>query len=80
DIVIMNPPYVKLAAGSAHRKRLRQAVVDCPNLYAAFLALGADGPVERVDSSPEPEGPGGNGHPLETDNSPLPAEARAPES
>ncbi|WP_137354415.1 Eco57I restriction-modification methylase domain-containing protein [Nocardia farcinica] len=42
DIVIMNPPYVKLAAGSAHRKRLRQAVVDCPNLYAAFLALGAD--------------------------------------
>lgn len=42
DLVIMNPPYAKLAAGSAHRKGLRQSVVDCPNLYAAFLALGAD--------------------------------------
>ncbi|WP_280484103.1 sensor histidine kinase [Nocardia farcinica] len=41
---------------------------------------GADRPVERVASSPEPEAPGGNGHPSETDDSPLPAEARAPES
>ncbi|MBF6284820.1 Eco57I restriction-modification methylase domain-containing protein [Nocardia cyriacigeorgica] len=42
DVVIMNPPYAKLAGRSAHRKGLRRAVVDCPNLYAAFLALGAD--------------------------------------
>ena len=40
DIVIMNPPYRKLAATSAHRKALASQGVDCPNLYAAFLALG----------------------------------------
>ncbi|MBH0777331.1 Eco57I restriction-modification methylase domain-containing protein [Nocardia bovistercoris] len=42
DVVIMNPPYAKLAAGSAHRKGVRALGVDCPNLYAAFLALGTD--------------------------------------
>jgi len=41
DLVIMNPPYRKLAAQSTERQAL-QAVegVDCPNLYATFLAIG----------------------------------------
>ncbi|CAN5346131.1 Eco57I restriction-modification methylase domain-containing protein [soil metagenome] len=41
DLVIMNPPYAKLAANSAHRRALLRQGMDCPNLYAAFLALGA---------------------------------------
>jgi adenine-specific DNA-methyltransferase len=41
DLVIQNPPYAKLAASSMHRVALRKAGVDAPNLYAAFLALGA---------------------------------------
>ncbi|MFC9877889.1 Eco57I restriction-modification methylase domain-containing protein [Nocardia salmonicida] len=41
DLVIMNPPYAKLAVGSSHRKGMRALGIDCPNLYAAFLALGA---------------------------------------
>ena len=41
DLVVMNPPYAKLAASSPHRKALLRQGVDCPNLYAAFLALGA---------------------------------------
>jgi adenine-specific DNA-methyltransferase len=41
DLVIMNPPYAKLAASSPHRKAMLNQGVDCPNLYAAFLALGA---------------------------------------
>ncbi len=41
DLVIMNPPYAKLAASSSHRRALLRQGVDCPNLYAAFLALGA---------------------------------------
>ena len=41
DLVIQNPPYAKLAASSAHRTTMRMAGVDAPNLYAAFLALGA---------------------------------------
>lgn len=40
DLVIMNPPYRKLGASSSHRKTLAAQGVDCPNLYAAFLALG----------------------------------------
>jgi adenine-specific DNA-methyltransferase len=40
DLVIMNPPYAKLSASSDHRKSLIRQGVDCPNLYAAFLALG----------------------------------------
>jgi adenine-specific DNA-methyltransferase len=41
DLVIQNPPYAKLAASSTHRVAVRKAGVDAPNLYAAFLALGA---------------------------------------
>jgi adenine-specific DNA-methyltransferase len=43
DLVVQNPPYAKLAASSAHRVAVRKAGVDAPNLYAAFLALGAAG-------------------------------------
>lgn len=39
DLVIENPPYGKLGATSAHRRALRAAGVDAPNLYAGFLAL-----------------------------------------
>ncbi len=39
DLVIENPPYGKLAVSSTHRKAMRAAGVDAPNLYAAFLAL-----------------------------------------
>ncbi len=39
DLVIENPPYGKLGASSAHRRAMRAAGVDTPNLYAAFLAL-----------------------------------------
>jgi adenine-specific DNA-methyltransferase len=41
DLVIMNPPYLKLGLNSVHRRALLHQGVDCPNLYAAFLALGA---------------------------------------
>ena len=41
DLVIMNPPYRKLTANSAQRIAVRNLGVDCPNLYAAFLALGS---------------------------------------
>lgn len=41
DIVIQNPPYAKLAASSALRAAVRGVGADAPNLYAAFLALGA---------------------------------------
>jgi adenine-specific DNA-methyltransferase len=41
DLVLMNPPYRKLAASSAHRRALALNGAECPNLYAAFLALGA---------------------------------------
>jgi adenine-specific DNA-methyltransferase len=40
-LVIMNPPYRKLGLNSAHRRALLHQGVECPNLYAAFLALGA---------------------------------------
>jgi adenine-specific DNA-methyltransferase len=39
DLVIQNPPYGKLAASSLHRRAMRGAGMDAPNLYAAFLAL-----------------------------------------
>lgn len=39
DLVIENPPYGKLGATSPHRRAMRAAGVDAPNLYAAFLAL-----------------------------------------
>ncbi len=41
DIVIQNPPYAKLAASSTAREAVREVGADAPNLYAAFLALGA---------------------------------------
>jgi adenine-specific DNA-methyltransferase len=41
DVVIQNPPYAKLAASSPARRSIRESGVDAPNLYAAFLALGA---------------------------------------
>ena len=40
DIVVMNPPYAKLGADSAHRHALAAYGMDCPNLYAAFMTLG----------------------------------------
>lgn len=40
DLVVMNPPYGKLAAGSTYRRGLKADGVDCPNLYAAFMAVG----------------------------------------
>ncbi len=40
DLVIMNPPYRKLGAGSVERRALLGEGVDCPNLYCAFLAAG----------------------------------------
>lgn len=41
DVVVMNPPYAKLGLSSIHRQALQAEGIDCPNLYAAFLALGA---------------------------------------
>ncbi|MCL2667413.1 MAG: class I SAM-dependent methyltransferase [Micrococcales bacterium] len=41
DLVIENPPYGKLAVSSRHRRAMRGAGMDAPNLYAAFLALSA---------------------------------------
>lgn len=41
DLVIMNPPYRKLGLNSTHRRALLYQGVECPNLYAAFLSLGA---------------------------------------
>jgi adenine-specific DNA-methyltransferase len=42
DLVIMNPPYAKLGAASAERQALGSLGWDCPNRYAAFLALGVE--------------------------------------
>lgn len=42
DLVIMNPPYKKLASSSVERKNLSRFGAECSNLYAAFLALGAE--------------------------------------
>lgn len=42
DVVIMNPPYRKLASRSAERLALAGEGVDCPNLYTAFLAVGVN--------------------------------------
>lgn len=40
DIIIENPPYRKLRAGSVHDRKLRSHGIQVPNLYAAFMALG----------------------------------------
>jgi adenine-specific DNA-methyltransferase len=42
DLVIMNPPYKKLAATSWQRRALDAAGWDTGNLYAAFVALGVE--------------------------------------
>lgn len=42
DLVVMNPPYGKLAASSAARRALASLGWESPNLYAAFLALGVE--------------------------------------
>jgi adenine-specific DNA-methyltransferase len=42
DLVIMNPPYKKLAASSWQRQAMAAEGWDTGNLYAAFVALGAD--------------------------------------
>lgn len=39
DLVIMNPPYGKLAVAHHYRRAVGNEVVDTPNLYAAFWAL-----------------------------------------
>lgn len=41
DLVVQNPPYAKLRSGSPEQTRLRRAGITVPNIYAAFLALGA---------------------------------------
>lgn len=40
DLVIMNPPYKKLAASSRERKAVATACTETSNLYSAFMALG----------------------------------------
>ncbi|MFP8886539.1 Eco57I restriction-modification methylase domain-containing protein [Streptomyces mangrovi] len=40
DLVIMNPPYKKLAAGSRERKAVTATCTETSNLYSAFMALG----------------------------------------
>ncbi|MEU2059759.1 Eco57I restriction-modification methylase domain-containing protein [Streptomyces sp. NPDC013455] len=40
DVVIMNPPYKKLAAQAPERKAVREACTETSNLYSAFMALG----------------------------------------
>lgn len=42
DLVIMNPPYGKLAARSVTRDHVAAATVDTPNLYAAFMATAIE--------------------------------------
>jgi len=39
DTVVLNPPYAKVAAGSAHRRAMLERGIEAPNLYAAFLAV-----------------------------------------
>jgi adenine-specific DNA-methyltransferase len=40
DIVIMNPPYKKLAASSRERRAVAATCTETSNLYSAFMALG----------------------------------------
>lgn len=39
DLVVMNPPYRKIATGSAERLRVSHLGVEVSNLYAAFVAV-----------------------------------------
>ena len=41
DLVVMNPPYRKLAANSRERKAVTTICTETSNLYSAFMALGA---------------------------------------
>lgn len=41
DLVIQNPPYAKLAACSAENHLLHASGIKVPNVYAAFMLLGA---------------------------------------
>lgn len=41
DLVVMNPPYRKIATASAERRALETVGLSVVNLYTAFLALGA---------------------------------------
>jgi adenine-specific DNA-methyltransferase len=41
DVVLMNPPYRKLASRSIERRSLSALGIDSPNLYSTFLAIGA---------------------------------------
>ncbi|MFI1851795.1 Eco57I restriction-modification methylase domain-containing protein [Streptomyces sp. NPDC020480] len=40
DLVVMNPPYKKLAANSRERRAVAAACTETSNLYSAFMALG----------------------------------------
>ncbi|MEU0254952.1 Eco57I restriction-modification methylase domain-containing protein [Streptomyces sp. NPDC006184] len=40
DLVIMNPPYKKLAANSRPRRAVADTCTETSNLYSAFMALG----------------------------------------
>lgn len=40
DLALMNPPYGKMAANDSSRLAMAGNLVDTPNLYAAFMALG----------------------------------------
>ncbi|MEU4129291.1 Eco57I restriction-modification methylase domain-containing protein [Streptomyces wuyuanensis] len=42
DIIIMNPPYKKLAARSRERNLVSAACTETSNLYSAFMALGVN--------------------------------------
>jgi adenine-specific DNA-methyltransferase len=41
DLIIQNPPYAKLRSGSCLDQLLRPVGIAVPNMYAAFMALGA---------------------------------------
>ena len=42
DLVVMNPPYMKLGAFSPQRRAMASLGWDAPNLYCAFLAVGVE--------------------------------------
>lgn len=42
DVVIMNPPYFKISGDSDHARAMANVVYGQPNIYALFMALGAD--------------------------------------
>ena len=42
DLVIMNPPYFKIAKGSQYARMMDRVVHGQPNIYALFMALAAE--------------------------------------